>query len=648
VYEAQTAVKVLAPGQAPSQPSVRTGSAAVPPALQCPESKQLRERLRAMASDLVSSWGIRAVGDSSGPASIPAGGRVPADMKTAAGLRACAEHLVKRASASPEHVGWTMVTVVSEYWRTRLASAPSGRRLLLLPDCPVAAKNAADSAAEVAASPRVCGPSCGIATIWAAARDSGWVVEPVGRAVAGIGSLLTGQYDGVLGVAKLGDLEKAFAMIPAFSLPVAAVPFKPCPASSQAGSSHAGCAEALAASAIDVEWVLGLVGVAGGGAAPVGDYLPLLRESAEMFTAGNLLALSERLGLGSVFGPAPGIHVGPSGALSVASSVGPLDATACMAGDFLTRGGKFLRPFICLAAHDALQEDQGHPRRESARESVKAASVAIEIFHKASLVHDDIEDGDLMRYGRPTMHVDHGIPAAINAGDYLLGLGYRVVSGLPGVEATTLRDLVAILADAHVRLAQGQGAELWWRNGRDKRLTPGEALKIYGLKTSPAFEAAVAMGIRLAGVQPADAGRIGSYSLHVGTGFQVLNDLKDWSGDLENNRRAAGDLLGGRPTVMWALALERLDQEDAERLQCLARSAGRGDADEETIGAAIAEARRLYAKAGVFERAADIVAEQRALAAAAAASCRWRRLRDVLEFLLDLAVPELAATQCQA
>lgn len=599
-----------------------------------------------MAADLVSSWGIRAVSDSSGPANMPAGGRVPVEVKSAAGLRACAEQLVKRASAAPEHVGWTMVTVVSEYWRTRLESAPSGRRLLLLPDCPVAARNAADSLSEAASTPRVCGPSCGIATIWSAARDSGWVVEPVGRAVAGIGSLLTGQYDGVLGVAKLSDLEKAFAMIPAFSLPVAAVPYKPSTPASQAG-----CAEALAASTIDVEWVLGLIGVAGGGAAPVGDYLPLLRESAEMFTADSLLALAERLGLGSALGVTSGIQVGPSGVSSVASSVGPLDATACMAVDFLSRGGKFLRPFICLAAHDALQEDQGHPRRESGRESgresVKAASVAIEIFHKASLVHDDIEDGDLMRYGRPTMHVDHGIPAAINAGDYLLGLGYRVVSGLPGVDAATLRDLIAILADAHVRLAQGQGAELWWRIGRDKRLTPGDALKIYGLKTSPAFEAAVAMGIRLAGIQPAEAGRIDSYSLHVGTGFQVLNDLKDWSGDLENNRRAAGDLLGGRPTVMWALALEKLDQDDAERLQCLARSAGRADADEETIGAAIAEARRLYAKASVFERAAGIVAEQRALAAVAAASCRWRRLRDVLEFLLDLAVPELAASQGQ-
>ncbi len=629
VFEAAAAVNSSASERDSVWTTERSGR--VPSAaLRCPESKTVRERLRAMASDLVSSW--RSEG-------------LPAAVRTAAGLRASAETLVKRASAGPEHVGWTMVTIVSEYWRDRLASTPPGRRLLLLPDCPVAGHGPHDHSpdAMVAAVPRVCGPSCGIATIWSAARDSGWVVEPVGRAVAGIGSLLTGQYDSVLGMARLGDLEKAFAMLPAFSLPVAAVPYEPLSAPVQAG-----CAEALAASAIDVEWVLGLVGVAGGGAAPVGDYLPLLREAAEMFSAEQLAELAARLGLGPVFGPATvalSSQHSSSQEGTQAGSIMPLDATAVMATDFLTRGGKFLRPFICLAAHDAVRTDLGSGKDASGRESAKAASVAIEIFHKASLVHDDIEDEDLMRYGRPTLHIEHGVPAAINAGDYLLGLGYRVVAGLPGVDAGTLRDLVAILADAHVRLAKGQGAELWWRDGGDKRLKPREALTIYGLKTSPAFEAAVAMGIRLAGIQPAEAGEIGAYSLHVGTGFQVLNDLKDWSGDLENNRRAAGDLLGGRPTVMWALALERLSASEVDRLHELARTAGREDADEETVVAAISEVRRLYGKAGVFERAATIVTEQRALAAAAAATCRLRRLRDVLEFLLDLAVPELAATQ---
>jgi geranylgeranyl pyrophosphate synthase len=232
----------------------------------------------------------------------------------------------------------------------------------------------------------------------------------------------------------------------------------------------------------------------------------------------------------------------------------------------------------------------------------------------------------------------------LNAGDYLLGLGYRIITGLPVVDAAAQRDLVAILADAHVRLARGQGAELWWRDAADKRLSPAEALASYGLKTSPAFEAAVAMGVRLAGLPPGEAAAIDRYALHVGTGFQVLNDLKDWSGDLENDRRAAGDLLGGRPTLMWALALERLGPADAERLLELADSARRGTAGDGAAASVIAAARRLYDAADVPGRAAAIVAEQRSLAAAAVATCRLRRLREVLEFLLDLAVPEQAAT----
>ena len=151
------------------------------------------------------------------------------------------------------------------------------------------------------------------------------------------------------------------------------------------------------------------------------------------------------------------------------------------------------------------------------------------------------------------------------------------------------------------------------------------------------------MGIRLAGVDPEKAGAIRRYALHVGTGFQILNDLKDWSGDLENDRRVAGDLLGGRPTLMWALAMERLTAADAERLRDSAARAGVADASAETIAAAISTARGLFSSADVFHRAAAIVDEQRASAAAAAATCRHPRLREVLEFLLDLAVPERAA-----
>lgn len=604
---ASSTAPVNSPGTVPLPPI-----APPRPTLACPEAKALRERLRAMAADLVESW--------------RAGGMPPA-ARTAAGLRHEAESIARRAGAGGEVVGWTMVTIVSEFWRERLSAGPAGRRLLLLPDCPAARGAAVDRSV-----PHVCGPSCSIATIWTAARESGWVVESTDRAVPAIGALLTGQYDGILGVAKLSHLEKAFAMLPAFSLPIAAVPYDLERAAAAGGS----CDAAQAAATLDVEWVLGQLGVAGGEAVPVGDYLPLLREAAEMFTPESMERVAAGCGSPDAFG---------ASAVATGLPWPPMDATAAMAGDYLTRGGKFLRPFIALAAFDAIVADPAAAavRKTAApREAVKASAVAIEIFHKASLIHDDIEDGDEMRYGRPTLHRERGVPAAINAGDYLLGLGYRIVAGLPGVDAAMQRDLVAILADAHVRLARGQGAELWWRDAADKRLSPAEALEIYGLKTSPAFEAALAMGVRLTGLQPADAGEVARYALHVGTGFQVLNDLKDWCGDLENDRRAAGDLLGGRPTVMWALALERLPEDDVARLATVSRdaAAASGPAD---IAAAIATARTLYEQAGVFERAAAIVAEERRLAAAAAATCRSGRLREVLEFLLDLAVPEHAA-----
>jgi geranylgeranyl pyrophosphate synthase len=593
----------------------------------CPPTVQVRQRLRALAADLVASW--RADG-------------LPTAARSAAGLREFAEQLVSRAAARREHVGWAMVTIVSEFWRGRLACGAAGRRLLLLPDCPVA-----PLAEGAAGTPRVCGPACGIATIWAAARDGGWVVQSTGEAVAGIGSLLTGQYDGILGVARLAHLEKAFAMLPAFSLPVAAVPCEP-PGREPPAADGGGCAAALERQAIDVDWVLGLLGVAGGEPVPVGDYLPLLREAAETFSPAGLRTLAARLGAEPAFGlEAAGPEDGP---------IAPLAAASALGGDFVTRGGKFLRPFVSLAAFDAVRADLAAGARVGAaagyvaaegtvRDAVKAAAVAIEVFHKASLVHDDIEDDDRVRYGRPTLHEAVGIPSAINVGDYLLGVGYRIISGLPGIDAGTLRDLVAILSAAHVRLARGQGAELWWRDGGAAGLTPAESLEMYGLKTSPAFEAAVALGIRLAGPEPAAVGPIDRYALHVGTGFQVLNDLKDWSGDLENDRRAAGDLLGGRPTLMWALALDRLSAVDAARLRQAAAAAGAAGADDETVARCVAEARGLYQRADVFGRAAAIVAEQRSRAAAAAAACRLPRLREVLEFLLDLAVPEQAAAQ---
>ncbi len=143
--------------------------------------------------------------------------------------------------------------------------------------------------------------------------------------------------------------------------------------------------------------------------------------------------------------------------------------TEALAYDFLAKGGKHSRPFITLAVYDALTG--GHGTRAGAATHVAALPMAvrrtalsIETFHKASLVHDDIEDDDQYRYGVETMHRKYGIATAINVGDYLIGLGYRLVSReSQALGPAVVSDILDRLAEAHMRLSEGQGAELLWR-----------------------------------------------------------------------------------------------------------------------------------------------------------------------------------------
>jgi len=313
-----------------------------------------------------------------------------------------------------------------------------------------------------------------------------------------------------------------------------------------------------------------------------------------------------------------------------------LDAAASEGLAFVSRGGKFLRPILTLAAYDAVAADTGGAGAR--RTTASAAALAIEVFHKASLVHDDIEDGDSVRYGRPTIHAAIGVPAAVNVGDFLVGLGYAIVSHLPversasgdrAEDSLLAADLLRVLSDCHVKLARGQGAELWWRDSASHRASPEEVIETYALKTSPAFEAALSMGVRIAGVDPADAGPLAAFARHVGNAFQILNDLKDWDGDVENRRVPAGDLLGGRPNVLLSLALVNLKAADASRLMERLQAGPPG----------VGEVARLLRAGRVFEDSGRLVAAERQKAAAAAGQCEFERLREILLDLLDLAVP---------
>jgi geranylgeranyl diphosphate synthase, type II len=298
-----------------------------------------------------------------------------------------------------------------------------------------------------------------------------------------------------------------------------------------------------------------------------------------------------------------------------AAALDPIAATEAIAYDFLAKGGKYSRPFITLAAYNALTRGQGeragnaNPPNGRFSDAVLRAALSIESFHKASLVHDDIQDDDEFRYGQPTLHIEHGVPTAINVGDYLIGLGYRLVSrDAEQLGADAAADILNKLADAHTKLSEGQGAELVWRDSRDKRLTPEEALNIYALKTAPAFEAALYCGLRLAGPAEHYAAPVAELARHLGIAFQILNDLQDWRGDDFNKLTRGGDVLGGRPTVLWALALEGLEAVDRAELEQLI-AAGR------TTAVVFAQIRRLFERAGVFEQSMRLVIEHQAQAA---------------------------------
>jgi geranylgeranyl pyrophosphate synthase len=316
-----------------------------------------------------------------------------------------------------------------------------------------------------------------------------------------------------------------------------------------------------------------------------------------------------------------------------------LAETESIAREWLIQGGKRFRPFITLAAYDAVTGHasqtpiEGKPPEFPA--PVRRVALAIEAFHKASLVHDDIQDDDPYRYGQETLHKRFGIGPAINIGDYLIGLGYRLISqGRRELGADVAADIVDRLANAHLKLCEGQGAELRWTGEHSVNLTALDAMKLYALKTSPAFEAALYSGLRMAGPMDAYETLVPTFCRHLGVGFQILNDLQDWDEDAPNKLVAGRDAELAKPTLLLALALDAAKGSARQELEAVIT----GDLSP------VVRAEKLeqfYRQLGVFERAEALVDKCRNRAEALADEVQPEALRRLLYFLIDtvLAAP---------
>lgn len=532
-------------------------------------------------------------------------------------LEKIARRTLEEMGMAEGYVGWIMVMLSTEFFRDAVAATPPSRRLFLLPHCLKHAEGCPADYDEFGMDCKKCG-ACSIADFRTKAEEMGYKVLVAEGSPVVLKIIVSGYVDSIVGVACLNVLEKAIDKILLAGIPCMAVPLL----SSDCRNTS-----------VDEAWVRDMIMVQ----QPVAEqktrsYVHLMRGASELFSQPQLDSIVGRQRSQTQ------INIESSDPLA---GVDPIAATEALACNFLARGGKYSRPFITLAAYDAMNGGKatgqgGEKEVAGYSRGVQSAALSIECFHKASLVHDDIEDGDAFRYGVPAMHQQFGLSTAINVGDYMIGMGYRLIGReIESIGAAAAAEILNCLSSAHMRLAEGQGAELLWRDGPNKRLTPLDALKIYALKTSPAFEAALFTGVRLAGDAKAYAEPIKLFARNIGVAFQIINDLHDWHGDDHNKLTAAGDVLGGRPTVLLALALQSLSPEDSERLLgAMGSNSGLSDA------ARIATTKELFTKARVFEQAEKLIDRHRERAVEVAMGIEPEPLKRLFHYLIDTVLSE--------
>jgi geranylgeranyl diphosphate synthase type II len=228
--------------------------------------------------------------------------------------------------------------------------------------------------------------------------------------------------------------------------------------------------------------------------------------------------------------------------------------------DYPTRPGKGLRPALCIATCRAFggRVDQ-----------VLLSAVAIECFHNAFLVHDDIEDGSEHRRGKPTMHAVEGVPIAVNVGDALNVLSIRPLMDNLAVIGPRLTWQVFAEIEHMVRQSvEGQAIELGWVRDNVVDLEIEEYLRMTLKKTCwYTCMHPVRIGAIVATKGRIDPGRFDRFAYFMGAAFQIQDDLLNLRGVEEvYGKEILGDLWEGKRTVMLLHLLKALRGADRERL----------------------------------------------------------------------------------
>jgi len=225
--------------------------------------------------------------------------------------------------------------------------------------------------------------------------------------------------------------------------------------------------------------------------------------------------------------------------LRLASKVALIDQ---ISGYIIQAGGKRVRPALLLLVAKALANGKETPH------TLEMAAV-VEFIHTATLLHDDVVDESTLRRGRETANAAFGNAASVLVGDFLYSRAFQMM-----VAPNDLR-VMQILSDATNTIAEGEVLQLL--NMHDPEVNEESYLQVIRYKTAKLFEASSELGAILAKASDAERELAAAFGRHIGTAFQLMDDLLDYTASAAQMGKNAGDdLREGKPTLPLIYLLE--------------------------------------------------------------------------------------------
>ena len=276
-------------------------------------------------------------------------------------------------------------------------------------------------------------------------------------------------------------------------------------------------------------------------------------------------------------------------------------------------GGKRLRPAMLLLSAGATGYTGPHHHELAA---------VIEFIHTATLLHDDVVDESALRRGRKTANAAFGNAASVLVGDFLYSRAFQMM-----LSADDMR-VMAVLAEATNIIAEGEVLQLL--NVHNADTDEAGYLEVVRRKTAKLFEAATRLGAILGQAAPEIEEGLALYGMHVGTAFQVIDDVLDYSGDLNATGKNLGDDLNeGKPTLPLIYAMREGSPAQVKTVRHAIEHGGRDDFQ------AVFEA---ISNTGALDYAREQARHEAAAACASIDRLPNSKYRDSLLQLADFAV----------